>query len=469
MKSTARRTGDAAARWLGVVAIGLVMPAVASGQGASHGQVTFAKDVAPILQRSCQQCHSPRGLAPMPLTTYEEVRPWARAIKRQTSLRTMPPWFIEKGVGIQDFKDDISISNEEIATIGAWVDAGAPRGNPADMPPPLVFPPAGVWSGGDPDVVVRSPAFTVRAVGADWHGTLDELVGREVQVPVGVTDDRWVKSIEMREIRPVEEAEYGKSRRAEDPFYFTVHHSSVTVVRPGGDAELPDEKEDNLLSYLYEVGQNAMTFPSDVGVLVPANALMVFPNNHVHSIGREVEAQIEVGLTFHPQGYTPKYSRGMGYLTITGDRQLDIPGNTKDVRYDFFFTLSDNLRMINFEPHLHSSGKRMCQEVIYPDGVRAMLNCAGYNHNWVKVYSYEDHAAPLLPKGTILHTIAWYDNSDTNPLVADPRNWKGLGQRSIDDMFFLLSKFLRLTDEEFRQEVAARERLSGQARRSNND
>ena len=98
-----------------------------------------------------------------------------------------------------------------------------------------------------------------------------------------------------------------------------------------------------------------------------------------------------------------------------------------------------------------------------------MLNCAGYNHNWVKVYSYEDHAAPLLPKGTILHTIAWYDNSDTNPLVADPRNWKGLGQRSIDDMFFLLSKFLRLTDEEFRQEVAARERLSGQARRSNND
>ena len=455
---------------LGVVAIGVLLPGAPLAQDASAQHVTFARDIAPILQRSCQKCHSPNGLGPMPLTTYDEVRPWARSIKQHTSVRDMPPWFIEKDIGIQRFKDDISLSDEDIATIAAWVDGGAPRGNPADMPPTPEFPPAGAWTSGEPDLVLSSPVFTVRAVGADWHGTLDEMVGREVKVPTGLGTDRWVKSVEMREVRPEEEATYGKSKRVKDPFYFTVHHSSVAVVRAGDDAELPSGgREDNLLSYLYEVGQNAWVTPADVGVLMPADSYVVFPNNHIHSIGREVKARVEVGLTFHPEGYTPKYTRGMGMIEITGDRQLDIPGNTDDVRYDFFFTLSENMRMVNFEPHLHSSGKRMCQEVLYPDGHREMLNCARYNHNWVKVYNYEDDAAPLLPKGTILHTMAWYNNSETNPLVVDPRNWKGLGQRSTDDMFFLLSKFLRLTDEEFQAEVAERDAKTHAGARSDNN
>ena len=456
--------------WLGLVAIGVLTTPGLRAQGELPQHVTFTKDIAPILQRSCQQCHSPSGLAPMPFTTYEEVRPWARSMKQQTSLRNMPPWFIEKDMGIQRFKDDISLSDEEIATIAAWVDNGAPRGDLADMPPTREFPPAGMWASGEPDLVLSSPVFTVRAVGADWHGTLDELVGREVKVPTGLTEDRWVKSVEMREVRPEEEATYGKSKRAKDPFYFTVHHSSVAAVREGEDAELPTGgREANLLSYLYEVGQNAMVSPADVGVLVPADSYVVFPNNHIHSIGREVRAQMQVGITFYPKGYTPKYTRGMGIVEIAGDRQLDIPGDTDDVRYDFFFTLTENRRMVNFEPHLHSSGKRMCQEVIFPSGHREMLNCARYNHNWVKVYNYEDDAAPLLPKGTILHTMAWYNNSETNPLVVDPRNWKGLGQRSTDDMFFLLSKFLRLTDEEFQAEVAEREAKQRAAKRSNNN
>ena len=130
-----------------IVSIGLLAVSVftaadvlAAGQAPGQRPVTFTKDVAPILQRSCQNCHRPNGgLAPMPLTTYEEVRPWAKAIKLRTSHREMPPWFIEKNVGIQKFKDDISLSDEEIATIAAWVDNGAPRGNPADMPPPRRF------------------------------------------------------------------------------------------------------------------------------------------------------------------------------------------------------------------------------------------------------------------------------------------------------------------------------------------
>ena len=119
---------------------GVVAPApLAAGQAAGP-EVTFSKHIAPILQRSCQNCHRPEGVAPMPLTTYDEVRPWARAIKQRTGIGpkagVMPPWYVEKNIGIQQFHNDPSLSDDEIAMIAKWADSGAPRGNPADMPPP---------------------------------------------------------------------------------------------------------------------------------------------------------------------------------------------------------------------------------------------------------------------------------------------------------------------------------------------
>jgi hypothetical protein len=113
--------------------------------------------------------------------------------------------------------------------------------------------------------------------------------------------------------------------------------------------------------------------------------------------------------------------------------------------------------LLTFEPHLHSSGKRMCVDAIYPNGFAETLTCAGYNHNWVKVYVYEDDVAPLLPAGTLLKVTAYYDNTGKNPRVVDPRNWKGYGNRSIDDMFLNLSRFVALTDEQFKEEVARRQ------------
>ena len=124
---------------------------------------------------------------------------------------------------------------------------------------------------------------------------------------------------------------------------------------------------------------------------------------------------------------------------------------------DAFYRLSRPGILMTFEPHLHSSGKRMCMEAVYPNGKREMLSCAGYNHNWVKVYVYDDDVAPLLPAGTVLHFLAWYDNTAGNPRVVDPRNWKGWGNRSIDDMFYHLPRMILLTDEQFKEETAARE------------
>jgi len=451
--------------WLAVVALGvLAFPALAlAGQAAptDSTNVTFTKDIAPILQRTCQNCHRPNGgLAPMSLTTFEEVRPWARSIKMRTAKREMPPWFIEKNVGIQHFKDDVSLSDREIATIGAWVDSGAPRGNPADMPPPRQFADTNAWAIGAPDLIVNSPLLTVKAEGGDFHAP---SIGTG---QTGLTEDRWVAAFEVKEFRPGEKVRSagrpaGQAGLGND--YFVVHHQSIATTPPGereGGEEGGGEARPGSLDYTYEVGQNAMFVPENVGILLKAGEPIYFNSTHLHSIGKEVKLHIQIGFKLHPKGYTPKYTQGIRSRSNTPRNglgaELDIPGNTDNVRFDRFITVNEPARMVNFEPHLHASGKRMCVEAIYPSGIVETLNCAGYNHAWVKNYQYQDDYAPLLPKGTILHVMAWYDNTVKNPRVVDPRNWRGTGHRSIDDMIILLSKFVHYTEEEFKAEVAAR-------------
>lgn len=441
--------------WMAGLVVAMATPVLAAD---GKGQVTFSKDVAPILQKTCQNCHRPNGgLAPMALTTYEEVRPWAKAIKQRTMAREMPPWFIEKNVGIQEFKDDISLSDREIATIAAWVDAGAPQGSPADLPAPLTFADTNNWQIGEPDLVVSSPLITVKAMGGDWHAP---EVG---SAPTGLTEDRWIAAVEIREFRP------GETKREAGAVggnnYLVLHHQSVGI-NPGGnegseeDQAQVRERQRGNFSYLYEVGQNALFYPQDLGIKLPADSTIYFNGTHLHSIGKEVKLNIQVGFKLHPKGWTPKYAQGLSALSapVSGwGAELDIPANTDNVRFDKFYAVDRPAKLVTFEPHLHASGKRMCVEAIYPDGTIQMLSCSGYNHAWVKSYVYQDDAAPLLPKGTVVHVVAWYDNTAKNPRVVDPRNWKGLGHRSTDDMFIFLSKVVYYSDEEFKAEVAARQ------------
>ena len=179
----------------------LTGPVTASAQsGESSGGVTFTKDIAPILQRSCQQCHNQEGVAPMSLITYEEVRPWARSMKMRTGLRSqrgaMPPFFVERNIGIQKFKHDPSLNEAEIGRIAKWADSGAPRGNPADMPPLRQFDSTGKWTIGEPDLVLRSKDVTLLAAGPDWWGDIG-------LVPTGLTEDRYVSAVEVREVNDI--------------------------------------------------------------------------------------------------------------------------------------------------------------------------------------------------------------------------------------------------------------------------
>ena len=456
---TAWMQGRSAAGWriAGVAAaVAAAAPGVAAGAERA-GEATFSRDVAPILQRSCQSCHRPGGGAPMALISYSDVRPWARSIRNRTASREMPPWFIDKNIGIQRFKDDPSLSDGEIATIAAWVEAGAPQGDPGDLPPALEWPAAG-WSIGEPDLVVSSPVGTVPADAADWFGEWDP------PAPTGLAVDRYVKAVEVKEVRLAggagvrKDTPGPKGAGRADLNLWVVHHAVITAATPeqARESNGPVTAADDAFRLTWELGQNAMVFPDEVGVSLPAGSVITFDSMHLHSIGEEVRTRIDVAFDLHPEGYEPQYSQRSQAMSGAFDFALDIPSNDPDVYRDGFYRLDRPARMVTFEPHLHSSGTRMCVEALYPNNAREMLNCADYDHNWVKVYAYEDDAAPLLPAGTVIHLMAWYDNSPSNRNVVDPRNWKGWGNRSIDDMFYNLPRLIYLTEEEFEQEVAAR-------------
>lgn len=442
---------------------GLLVPTHAGVERTETEPVTFTRDITPVLQRSCVSCHRPGSIAPMSLITYEDVRPWARAIKERIARapndpERMPPWFIEKNVGIQKFKDDPSLSDDEINMIAAWVDGGSPRGNLKDLPTPREWPDGG-WSIGTPDLIVSSPLVTVASAAADQNIQLQAS-------PTGLTEDRYVKAVEIKETRPSEQRiERIKGRAKGDLNYFVLHHAVITGTSIQADGETASDGfrfDPGAFRIVHELGQNATLFPDDVGILLRAGSALTW-DIHTHSVGKKILLRVDVAFTFHPTGYTPKYQQSAGSvsMTLASQADLDIPAGQDDVMVDGYYVMPQAAKMLTFEPHLHSSGKRMCAEAIYPNGYREILNCAGYNHNWVKVYNYEDNVAPLLPERTIIHMIAWYDNTLKNPRVVDSRNWKGFGSRSIDDMSLMLPRVVYLTDEEFSQEVAARVAAEG--------
>jgi hypothetical protein len=419
-------------------------------------EVTFTKHVAPILQRSCQNCHRPNGVAPMPLTTYEETRPWARAIKQRTGLGpragVMPPWYVEKNIGIQHYKDDPSLSDIEIATVAKWADTGAARGNPADMPPPLNFSDGGEWRIGKPDVVVSTKEILVKGDAADWWGEIESI-------PIPLEEDRYVAAVEIREVNDVPNAGTG---RATVGGRYVFHHMiwstrilkdvpenaelSEALVLLGGDSVTPWP--------VHEVGRNPDVFDERAGRLLKAGSSVVSDSVHLHSNGRDTKARLEIGFKLHPKGYKPALRRSPTRQLGNGV-DIDIKAMEAGQQLHAYTVLQEHTKLTSFEPHLHAPGARMCLEAIWGFNIQT-LTCAGYDHNWVRGYDYEDDHAPLLPKGTILHIIGYMDNSPTNKNVPDPRNWQGSGNRSVANMFIDLGMGVSLTDAQFHEEMMKR-------------
>ena len=434
-----------------VLFIGLASTGTAlAGQptASDHPAVTFTKDIAPILQRSCQTCHRPDSVAPMSLLTYQQARPWARAMKMRTSLGpragVMPPWYVEKNIGIQRYKNDPSLSEDDIAKIAAWADSGAPEGNPADMPAPLDWNSA-AWSLGEPDLITVLPDITVGATAPDWWGEIETT-------PVGITEDRYVAALEIKEINDVDPAV--RSRDTVGGRF--IYHHMIWSTRVVGDDTEEDEEQVRGTSTgwpVHEVGRNADIFDEKAGRKLSANSSVVSSSLHLHSNGRDTTGHLEIAWKFHPEGYEPEYrrvGRGLGNAL-----DIDIRPMQANQELHAYSVLQQNQKISPFEPHLHAPGQRMCLEAIWGMNIET-LTCVGYDHNWVRTYEYEDDYAPLLPKGTIMHIVGYMDNSPSNRNIPDPRNWQGSGNRSVANMFIDLGLGVQLSDEQFIEEMAQR-------------
>jgi hypothetical protein len=433
-------------------AVTLLLASSAGAQTAAPAeQVTYTRDIAPLLQRSCENCHRADGVAPMPLTTYEEVRPWARAIKQRTGIGphagVMPPWYMEKNIGIQSFKNDPSLSDEEIARIARWADSGAPRGNPADMPPPRKWADASTWSIGTPDLIVKIPGITMKANAPDWWGEIP-------RVPTGLTEDRYVTAVEVKEFNDLDQA--GGGRQTVGGRYIVHHLIYSTRLTP--DATAGDSTgaffDPSVTSWpVHEVGRNADIFGPEAARLLRANSYIVSDSAHLHSNGRDTTAELQIGFKFAPKGFQPKYQQAREGLGRGQD--VDLDANEPNQQLHAYHILKGNTKLLSYEPHLHAPGTRMCLEAIWGSNIET-LNCVGYDHNWVRGYTYADDAAPLLPKGTILHMIGYMDNSPANKNVPDPRNWQGSGNRSVTNMFLELGNKVTMTDAQFEEEMLNR-------------
>jgi hypothetical protein len=427
--------------------------------GAPGSSPTFTKDVAPILQEKCEVCHRPDNIGPMSLITYEDVRPWVRSIKTRVVSRDMPPWLLDKNVGIQRFINDRSLTDQQIDTIVKWIDAGAPRGDVKDMPR------AKEWPKGDrffleevlgpPDLIVRSKPWTMAAQAPD------AMFETEVDVPQ-LTEPRWVRASETRPSL--------KGRRI-------AHHSNTYLLRspsadsiaaeralragqPGAELVINDRQTsptvERELFTEWAQGKGGEIYPENVGKLVIPGMKVGF-QTHYHAVNEEVTDTLEVAWWFHPKGKTPRYSAEYTSVGIQRDRlTLQIPPNSV-VQYQGSTVLQAPAILHNFQPHMHYRGKAQTLEAIYPDGRREVINqVTRYSNSWHINYIYDPDYAPIFPKGTVLLVTSVLDNTTANKNNPDPRQWVSGGERTVDEMAHLNEQVIYITEDDYRRIVEER-------------
>jgi hypothetical protein len=447
-----------------VTLVAAAMPVVRSNEAAG---VTFTKDVAPIIFNKCANCHRPGELAPMPLTSYQEVRPWSKAIREEVLERTMPPWFADPHTSTLKFRNDRRLTQAEIDRIVAWVDAGAPKGDDKDLPPMPNYTPG--WTFGEPDLIVEMPVdFEVPAEG--------ELPMQNFYVPVPFNEERWVEAVELRPGNPS-----------------VVHHSIANVVRlPEGtkivsgkairDGSIAAPGRLNSQSAretggLSEGGSREVFQSQDsftragafklVGQAPgkgferhhPGTAKRILPgmyvqfNMHYQPTGRVEKDRSRLGLWFakKPVSYEV-LTKGVTDSIFVGGKELtetrvingkevkvrgkipNIPPNVDNWEIAGEMTIKEAITLYAFAPHMHLRGKDIKYTLIWPDGrQQVLLNVPKFDFNWQLHYEL---AEPLkIPAGSKLVALAHYDNSIKNRYNPAPQKEVFWSEQSWDEMF----------------------------------
>ena len=369
---------------------------------------TFHKDVLPILQKRCQACHRPGEMAPMPLATYRDARPWAKAIREAVLTHKMPPWFAESGS--LRFENDPRLSREEIAAIDEWARAGAPEGDPREAPPPAPWTPG--WNIPATDLTVVMP----EAVRVPAGGRPDYQL---VILPLGLAEDRWVEAAEIRPgQRPV------------------IHHVVAYIREPASgwlrDAPLrkpfarPGVTTSDILA-IYAPGQPVMRTPPRMAKMIPAGADLVLQIHYTPN-GRAVEDRTSLGIVWARQ--SPE-KRVLTLQLATTD--IRIPPGARNHAVAVSGTMPNDCLLLSLFPHMHLRGSAFEYAITGAGGrVETLLRVAPYDFYWQ--LSYRLAEPRLLPKGTRLRATAWYDNSSNNPRNPDPSAEVTYGEQSDEEM-----------------------------------
>jgi hypothetical protein len=378
--------------------------------------VTFNKDVLPILQKNCQACHRPGEIAPMSFLSYNEARPWAKAMKVAVATKKMPPWFADPQYG--HFANDRTLSAADINTLAAWADNGAPEGDAKDKPAPVTFPEG--WNI-KPDMVIEMPKdFHVAATGTINY--------QNILVKANFTEDTWVVAAEMRAGNPK-----------------VVHHMRAIVRPPGstwmanavpgesyeeGSQEMGGAKAGTDLLGKYNPGLGAQGFDIDGSAkFVPKGSDIVF-NIHYTSIGTAATDRSKVGLVFAKNPPKKRYWMSPGTPAAFN---LSIPPGDPNAEVVSEVTVGvDDATLVYIQPHLHLRGKDYEVRLTYPTGEKETVFKGKWNFDWQLGYQL---AKPMaLPKGTRILTVAHYDNSATNPYNPDPLKRVLWGDQNWDEM-----------------------------------
>jgi hypothetical protein len=390
----------------------------------------------------------------MSLLTYQEARAFAPLIKQRVEARTMPPWHIDRSVGIQQFRNDRSLTDEEIATIIRWVDDGAPLGDPADMPPAVEWPDPTVWQleqqFGAPDLVIRSEPFDVPAHGQDkwWRPS----------VPTGLTEARWVRAIEVKPSFPA-------GRKSVHHVLTMLEQEEHGVTGLASSAAHSGARMSAGLFMEWAVGKVGEIFPENAGKLMLPGSRIRW-EVHYYATGQPVDDDVvELGVWFYPKDVTPKYRTILRMFNAAPGSELDIPPGEMAMTQNFY-VLPAPTRLENFQPHMHMRGKAMSMEAVHPDGRRELLSMVSkFQWRWHVNYIYAEDAAPLLPGGTTLVFTAWHDNTRDNPNNPDPEQWVGWGDRTVDEMAHAWVDVTYLEQDDYERMVAERREKVGAGNR----
>jgi len=428
-----------------VAVVGLLAaPATSSAQGTPASTPTFTKDVAPIFYNNCVVCHRKGEIAPMSLLTFQEARPFARSIAAQVSQGTMPPWHADPAYG--KFENDRRLSDKDKATILAWVNGGTPEGNPADLPQAPVFPEG--WAIGKVDAVFQLPEdYPVPA-----EGTIDY---KYFEVPTNFTEDKWIQAFQVKPGDPsvvhhvivfsrpprrpapagAPQADNAQRQQRQGPFTFGPNMDEPESVKANAARQsTPNDRpapKEGMGAFVggFAPGQAIRVFKEGTAVRLPAGSTLIF-QMHYTATGKASTDRSKIGLVFAKE--PPKQEMIVAALV---NQNFTLPAGVPDTKVDAQMTMNTDVTLWSVMPHTHVRGRRWEVRATYPDGrTEMLLNVPKYDFNWQTEYVFEK---PIkLPKGTVFHTSAWYDNSAANKSNPDPKTDVHWGEQTWEEMQF---------------------------------